>query len=105
MTDDWSPPTGEYERAYLETASADPSGPTPMPDDDFDPVFGVTESELRMAEVFFYEAGLAAAREPRPSTPEEQEAVADLRAMADRLKTMTPEELEAERERLLRTGG
>jgi hypothetical protein len=105
MTDDWSPPTGEYERAYLETASADPSGPTPLPDEEIDPVFGVTESELRMADAFFFEAALASAREPRPSTPEELEAVADLRAQADRLKTMTPEELEAERQRLMRTGG
>jgi len=105
MNDDWSTPTGEYERAYFETANADPSGPAPLPDEEIDPVFGVTESELRMAEVFFYEAALESAREPRASTPEEQEAIADLRAQADRLKTMSPDELEAERDRLLRTGG
>ncbi len=105
MTDDWSTPTGEYEQSWLEPANAEAYGPVPPPDEELDPVFGVTESELRMVDVFFYEVALAQAREPRPLSPEEQEAVDDLRVRADRLKTMTPDELEAERQRLLRSGG
>ena len=104
MTDDWSTPTGEHEHNWLEPANAELFEPAPPPDEELDPVFGVTESELRMADVFFFEAGLVSAREPRCLSTEEEAAVAELRERADRLKTMTPEELEAERQRLMRSG-
>lgn len=98
---DWSAPTGEYERPLLERASADVLGPA-MADEEIDPVFGLTPGELRMVDAFFYELAMDAANDPRPPTAAEVEAIADLRARADHLKAMTPEELEAERERLRR---
>lgn len=104
MTDDWSSPTGEYALHRAEAAASDAPTAPPNDEDEIDPVFGLTAAELRIADAFFYEVALEAARDPRPPTPEEQEAIDDLRQRAERLKAMTPEELDAERERLRRLG-
>ena len=55
-----------------------------------------------MVDAFLHELAMEAALDPRPPTAAELEAIDDLGARAERLKTMTPEELEAERERLRR---
>ena len=74
-------------------------------DDEIDPVFGLTAGELRMVDAFLYEVAMEAAMDPRPPTADELEAIEDLRVRAERLKSMTPEELAAERERQLRVMG
>ncbi len=108
MNDDWSTPTGEFEPNRCESASRDGvrlrnRGITPDAlDDDGDPALGVTAGELRMVDALFHELALESAADPRPPTPTEQVAVDNLRARFDRLKAMTPDELAAERERLLR---
>jgi len=102
--DDWCTPTGEYEPHQAEDAASNAPGAPPNRGEAIDPVFGLTEGELCIADAFFHELALEAARDPRPPTPEEQEAIDDLRERAERLKTMTPAELATERERLRRLG-
>jgi hypothetical protein len=100
MTDDWSSPTGEYDQPRAERPGA---AIAVHPDDELDPVFGVTTGELRTVDAFFYELAIDAAEDPRPPTSAEQVAVDNLRARFERLKAMTAEEAAAERERLLRS--
>lgn len=98
MTDEWSPPTGEYDQPGHEPTDAAPF------DDEIDPVLGVAAGELRIVDAFFHELAVDAALDPRPPTAAEQVAIDDLRARFERLKAMSPEELDAERARLLRIG-
>jgi hypothetical protein len=101
MTDDWSPPTGEHEQPHRDPA--DRTGPSLRPlDGDIEADLGVTAGELRIVDAFFHELALEAAADPRPPTPEEQEAVMHMRDRFERLKAMSPEEQDAERDRLLR---
>ena len=101
MTDDWSPPTGEHEQPHRDPAER--TGPSLRPhDDDIEAGLGVTGSELRVVDAFFHELALEAAANPRAPTHEEQAAVMRMRDRFERLKALSPEELEEERDRLLR---
>lgn len=102
MTDDWPPPTGEHEQPCAEPAGPRHTPKVPGGDDELDPVFGVTAGELRLVDAFFHELALDAAHDPRPPTEAEQVTIRNLRARFERLKAMSAEEAEAERERLLR---
>jgi len=95
---EWSAPTGEHDRPAIDGSLIGARAP----DEDVDPVFGLTTGELRMVDAFFYELAIEAANDPRPPTADELEAIDDLRMRAERLKAMTPEELESERARLRR---
>ena len=98
MIDDWSPPTGEYEWPSREPADAAPPGPRPD-GIEVDLVFGITDGDLRMVDAFLHEVDLEVAAAAPPTPP----ATLDrLRASFERLKAMTPEEQDAERERLRR---
>jgi hypothetical protein len=98
MTDDWSPPTGEHaKQPHREDATPD----LPTLDEAIDPTFGVTAGELRMADTFFYEVARDAAEDPRLPDTAERAAVDDLRSRFERLKAMSPDELAAERTRLM----
>jgi hypothetical protein len=100
MTDDWDLPTGEYERPRPESAEAKPSASRRTIGSD-EPL---TSGEWRVVDAFFNELAIEAAEDPRPPTADEQLAIDDLCARAERLKTMSPDELEAERARLRRIG-
>ncbi len=109
MRDDWSTPTDEFDfaRRFSEPATS------PLPEqlaanDDNDPMLGVTSGELRIVDcklrivdAFFHKLALEAAEDASPPTAAEQLAIDDLRERFERLQRMTPEEEEAERQRLL----
>ncbi len=96
MSDDWSPPTGEYERprilASLEVTSEVAEG------DCIDPVLGVSERDLRLVDAFYHHLGVEASEDPSPPTAEEQESIDWLGEQFAKLQAMTPEELDALRE-------
>lgn len=103
MRDDWSTPTTDeldFARRFSEPADPLP-GPRPPANDEIDPLFGLTVADLRILDGFFYELALEAAEDPRPPTPEEQDSIDNLRKRFERLQRMTPEEVEAERQRIL----
>jgi hypothetical protein len=55
------------------------------------------EADLRLLDAINHELALDASNDPRPSTPEEDEAVAELLASARRMKSMTREQVLQER--------
>lgn len=63
MTDDWSTPTGEYDR--FEATNEDTT-----PDSDL--LLSVEERDLRILDAFFHELAMDASTDPTPNTPEEQ---------------------------------
>jgi len=101
MTDDWSPPTGEHDRPPSDHQRAEPPT-TPAPNGEVDPVFGLSEADLRMVDAFYYELAMDAANDPSPPTAAEQVEIKVLAASFERLKAMSPEELLVERARRLR---
>ncbi len=106
MNDDWTTPTGEYEQPGRETPTATSATRSAgrRHGDAIDPALDVSPAELRIVDAFFYELALEAAEDPSPPNPREQLAIDNLRARFERLQAMTPEEQEAERQRLLREG-
>jgi hypothetical protein len=90
----------DFARRFAEPA-APPRPRGPAANDDLDPMLGVTSGELRIVDAFIHELALEAAEDPSPPTAEEQLAIDDLRERFERLQRMTPEEEEAERQRLL----
>lgn len=101
MRDDWTTPTDELDFARRFPDPGVPSHRAPAANDEIEPMFGLTAGELRIVDAFFHELALEAAEDPSPPTAEEQLAIDDLRERFERLQRMTPEELEAERQRLL----
>ncbi|KAB2899469.1 MAG: hypothetical protein F9K40_10255 [Kofleriaceae bacterium] len=102
MRDDWSTPTDEFDFARRFSEPATPPLPEQLAaNDDNDPMLGVTSGELRIVDAFFHELALEAAEDASPPTAAEQLAIDDLRERFERLQRMTPEEEEAERQRLL----
>lgn len=64
---------------------------------------GISEEDLRLLDAINHELALDASNDPRPSTPEEDAAVADLLARAQRTMSMTPEQVARERRARRRT--
>jgi hypothetical protein len=91
-TDDWSPPTDEYERPSIR-ASVD--RPQPVERDWIDPVLGISERDLLLVEAFYHNLGVEASEDPSPPTPDEQESIDWLGAQFEKLKAMTEDELAA----------
>ncbi len=106
MSDDWTTPTGEYEQPCRETPTATSATRSAggRHGDAIDPALEVSPAELRIVDAFFYELALEAAEDSSPPTPREQLAIDNLRARFARLQAMTPEEEEAERQRLVCEG-
>lgn len=96
MSDDWSPPTGEYERPrILASVELDPE----QADGEYvDPVLGISERDLRLVDGFYHNLGIQASEDPSPPTPEEQAAIDWLGERFAKLQAMSPEELDALRE-------
>ena len=65
-------------------------------------VLGVSEADIRLVDAYFHELALDASSDPSPPTREEQTANAELAESFARLKSMTPDELRAERARRIR---
>lgn len=101
MNDEWDVPTGEYERPLDGSAEASRSAGR---GNGTRASRGVTARELRMVDAFLSELAIEAAEDPSPASAEELIAIDDLRDRAERLKVMSPDELAAERERLMRLG-
>jgi len=96
MSDDWSPPTGEYER--LRILASVEVAPEVEDEDCVDPVLGISERDLRLVDAFYHNLGVQASEDPSPPTAEEQESIDWLGDQFAKLQAMTPEELEALRE-------
>lgn len=58
---------------------------------------GISDEDLRLLDAINHELALDASNDPRPNTPEEDEADADLLARAQRTMSMTPEQVARER--------
>lgn len=101
MRDDWSTPTDELDFTRRFAEPVEPPRRAPAVNDEIDPVLGVTAAELRILDAFSYELALEAAEDPRPPTPEEQQSIDSLRERFEQLQRMSPEEVEAERQRIL----
>lgn len=89
MNDDSTRPTVHARRTMKVTVT--------LPNDDVDArrveVTGeISEDDLRLLDAINHELALDASNDPRPATPEEDEAVADLLASAKRTMSMTPEQ-------------
>lgn len=95
MSDDWTPPTGEYERprimASVEVKAA-------LGEECIDPVLGISERDLRLVDAFYHNLGVQASEDPSPPTVEEQDSIDWLGEQFAKLQAMTPEELDALRE-------
>lgn len=95
MSDDWSPPTGEYERPRIIASVEVPSEPDL---ECVDPVLGISERDLRLVDAFYHNLGVQASEDSSPPTEEEQESIDWLGEQFARLQAMSPEELDALRE-------
>lgn len=58
---------------------------------------GISEEDLRLLDAVNHELALDASNDPRPNTPEEDEADADLLARAQRTMSMAPEQVARDR--------
>lgn len=58
---------------------------------------GISEEDLRLLDAINHELALDASNDPRPNTPEEDEADADLHARAQRTMSMTPDQVARDR--------
>ncbi len=95
MSDDWTPPTGEYERPRI-IASVEVSAGSDV--ECIDPVLGISERDLRLVDAFYHNLGVQASEDPSPPTAEEQESIDWLGEQFAKLHAMTPEELDVLRE-------
>src|SRR5437868_2617291 len=97
MKDDWSSPTAE---TALPPRPRD--GAANGPADDVDPVLGISECDLNIVNAFYHELAVDASQDPSPLTAAELVELESLDASLSRLKSMSREELLAERARRLR---
>jgi len=102
MSDDWTPPTGEYERPRIIASVKVPAEPEV---ECIDPVLGISERDLRLVDGFYHNLGVQASEDPSPPTLEEQESIDRLGEQFAKLQAMSPEELDALREERARARG
>lgn len=95
MSDDWTPPTGEYERPRIIASVEVKAGPAV---ECIDPVLGLSERDLRLVDGFYHNLGVQASEDPSPATAEEQDSIDWLGEQFARLQAMSPEELDALRD-------
>lgn len=95
MSDDWTPPTGEYKRPRIIASVEVPAGPDV---ECIDPVLGISERDLRLVDAFYHNLGVQASEDPSPPTAEEQESIDWLGEQFAKLQAMTPGELDVLRE-------
>lgn len=69
------------------------------PGDEIHPALGIPIEDLNAFDAFWYEVGMLACEDPRPSTPEEKERAADTYRSLLEMMSKSPEEIRAERER------
>lgn len=95
MSDDWTPPTGEYERPRIIASVEVKAAPAV---ECIDPVLGLSERDLRLVDGFYHNLGVQASEDPSPATAEEQDSIDWLGEQFARLQAMSPEELDALRD-------
>lgn len=95
-TDDTTPSFGVP--LVPRTVTAEEASPD-APGDEVHPELGVPIKDLNVLDAYWYELGMLASEDPRPSTPEEQErAAATYQSLLD-MMSRPPEEVRAERQR------
>lgn len=103
MSDRRTSPTVEHALSSVEVKTevktVDEVAPEPPGPDDVDPALAVSEADLNLLDAFYHQLALAAAADPRPSTPEEDADVEWLMDRARQRMSISPAEVRAQRER------